>query len=71
MKIINYKEIHENLTPNMLTIIMYSESFLLTLCGVKIFLRIFFFLENCKINYFVLPSKSLTEYFQDGFESYV
>ena len=71
MKIINYKEIHENLTPNMLTIIMYSESFLLTLCGVKIFLRIFFFLENFKINYFVHPSKSLTEYFQDGFESYV
>ena len=49
---------------------MYSESFPLTLCGVKIFLRIFFF-ENFKINYFVLPSKSLTEYFQDGFESYV
>ena len=72
MKIINYKEIHENLTPNMLTIIMYSESFLLTLCGVKIFLKFFFFFfENFKINYFVLPSKSLTEYFQDGFESYV
>lgn len=70
MKIINNKEMYENLTLDMPTIIMYSEFFLLTLCGVKIFLRFkfFFFL---KINYYVLSSKSLTEYFQDEFEIYV